>query len=285
MINKAKSLTPDVYHVLIERGTEPPHSGLLNLEDKKGTYLCRLCGKALFRGEHKFISSCGWPSFDDEIEGSLLRVPDPDGKRYEIRCQRCQGHLGHVFLEEGFTQKNLRHCVNSLSLDFVHDEQVMDTQEVIVAGGCFWGLQHHLAKEKGVVFTEVGYIGGHVLYPSYAQVCEKNTGHYEAIRLLFDSSKTDVQAIYRAFFEWHDPCQENGQGPDYGPQYQSAIFVYDPLQEHSAYDLMTLLKAKGFQVVTQVLPMSIFWKAEEEHQNYLSKNPQGYCSHKKCKRF
>lgn len=120
-MNKYAALTPAVLHVLQDKGTEPPFSGKYYAVLSNGTYLCRGCGLALFRGNNQFHSGCGWPSFDQEIPGAVLRQPDRDGHRVEIICSHCHGHLGHVFTGERFTSANTRHCVNSLAIEFVND--------------------------------------------------------------------------------------------------------------------------------------------------------------------
>ena len=105
--------------VIVHKGTEPPFSGEYDKFFQDGTYVCRRCEAALYRSDSKFNSGCGWPAFDHEVEGAVKRLPDPDGMRIEIECAGCGGHLGHVFMGEGFTPTNTRHCVNSLSIRFV----------------------------------------------------------------------------------------------------------------------------------------------------------------------
>ena len=108
-------------HVLLNKGTEMPFSGEYNNFKGNGSFVCKQCDQVLFRSSDKFDSGCGWPSFDDEISGSVERIPDSDGRRIEIVCSNCKGHLGHVFRGEGFTKKNTRHCVNSVSIRFISD--------------------------------------------------------------------------------------------------------------------------------------------------------------------
>lgn len=285
IMNKRNSLTEMQLAVLVEKGTEKPFSGEFDDFGEKGTYLCRQCGLALFRSNTKFHSGCGWPSFDEEIQGAVRRLMDADRQRTEIVCSRCNGHLGHVFTGEGFTTKSTRHCINSISLDFVSDEAVLDTEEAIFAAGCFWGVEYYFKRLPGVLKTEVGYTGGHQKNPSYTAVCTGKTGHAESVRVIFDPQRLAYEDLVKYFFEIHDPQQLNYQGPDIGTQYASTIFYYDDKQKQTAISVVMLLKQKGYAVVTQIKPVSAFFRAETDHQDYyerIGKTP--YC-HRHEKKF
>lgn len=280
-----KPLTEEEKRVILDKGTEMPFTGKYYKNKDAGTYVCRQCGNPLYRSTDKFDSGCGWPSFDDEIPGAVIRKPDPDGRRTEIVCARCGGHLGHVFLGEGLTSKNVRHCVNSISMEFIPAEKEQKRATAIFAGGCFWGVEHLMQQLPGVISVESGYIGGQTVNPTYQQVCTGTTGHAEAVRIEYDPSKIDYETLAKNFFEIHDPTQSNGQGPDIGTQYRSEVFYTTPEQQKTALKLIDILRSKGYKVVTKVTPATTFYPAEAYHQDYyVHQGKQPYC-HRHVKRF
>ncbi|MBN2450137.1 MAG: bifunctional methionine sulfoxide reductase B/A protein [Lentisphaeria bacterium] len=270
-------LTPEEEWVILRKGTERPFSGRFWKHSAEGTYVCRRCNAPLFRSTAKFDSECGWPSFDDAIPDAVKRQPDADGKRTEIVCARCGAHLGHVFLGEGYTDRNTRHCVNSLSLDFL-PVAGKELHRAIFASGCFWGTEYVFQRAPGVVSTTVGYTGGTTPSPSYRDVCGGKTGHAEAVEVVYDPGKTTYEALCRLFFETHDPTQLNRQGPDVGTQYRSAVFTLDETQRQTAARLIAQLRERGTKVVTEVVPATTFWKAEDYHQDYYNRTGRKpYC--------
>ena len=284
MYNK---LTPEEEQILLKKATEAPYSGKYYSFDKDGTYLCRQCNVPLYQSKSKFEAQCGWPSFDDEIPGAVKRIPDADGRRTEIVCANCGAHLGHVFEGEGYTAKNIRHCVNSVSLSFtpVDIDKPVKLERAIFAGGCFWGVEHLLKKQDGVVSTTVGYIGGHTENPTYQEVCLQTTGYAEAVEIYFNPEIISFETLAKLFFEIHDPTELNRQGPDVGDQYRSEIFYMNDDQKDIAEKLIAILKEKGLEVVTKLTPASQFYPAEDNHQDYYqNKGGTPYC-HIRVKRF
>jgi peptide methionine sulfoxide reductase msrA/msrB len=279
-------LTPEEERVIIHKGTEMPFKGKYTDHKEKGTYVCKRCDAPLYRSDHKFSSNCGWPSFDDEIEGAVKRLPDPDGRRIEIICANCEGHLGHVFIGEGLTDKNIRHCVNSISMNFIPEsKETSKTKKAIFAAGCFWGVEYFLAKKTGVISTAVGYIGGQVDDPTYQQVCSGSTGHAEAVEVVYDPKKVSYEELAKIFFETHDPTQVNRQGPDVGEQYRSEIFYLNDEQKKIAEKLIKILESKGYKIATKLTKAGKFWEAEDYHQNYYKKKGGVPYCHFYTKRF
>ena len=281
-----RKLTPEEERVIVHKGTEAPFSGQYEKFSQSGTYVCRRCGAALYRAEDKFDAGCGWPSFDAEVPGAVKRQTDADGSRTEIQCAACGAHMGHVFLGERLTPRDTRHCVNSVSLDFVPlAASTGRFERVVFAGGCFWGVQYLLKDAPGVIRTTCGYTGGRTEHPTYDQVCAHTTGHAEAVEAWFDPRQTTFERLARLFFEIHDPTQRDGQGPDLGDQYRSAIFYTSDAQRQTAGKLVAELEKKDFKVATQVVPAAAFWPAEEYHQHYYERTGKAPYCHRYVPRF
>ncbi|MDQ8038929.1 MAG: bifunctional methionine sulfoxide reductase B/A protein [Rickettsiella sp.] len=291
-----KKLSTEEKEVILLKGTERPFSGKYYHFNEEGEYLCKQCGALLYRSCDKFDSGCGWPSFEDEIPNAVKRLPDADGTRTEIICAKCGAHLGHVFFNEGFTPKNVRHCVNSISLEFIpkntlekQDKNLTKKTEhletAIFAGGCFWGVDYLMKQIPGVISVISGYVGGTMRNPTYQDVSDHLTGHAEAVQITFDSLQVSYETLAKYFFEIHDPEQLNKQGPDIGEQYRSEIFYTTPYQKEIALKLIQTLKNKGYQIVTKVTPATSFWKAEPEHQNYYERTGKKPYCHQRIKKF
>ena len=297
-------LTPAEERVIIYKGTERPYSGKYENHKQAGVYTCKRCDAPLYRSDDKFDSGCGWPSFDDEIPGAVQRKTDRDGIRTEILCANCGGHLGHVFLGEGFTDKNVRHCVNSISMNFVPEDEIAEQlpqyaasigltpkeeaddplaqnaepRRAYFAAGCFWGVEHYFRQAPGVIETQVGYTGGWKQDPSYEEVCSGTTGHQEAIEVVYDPKVTDFETLAKLFFEIHDFSQTNGQGPDIGEQYLSYVFYADAEQKQISEELIAQLREMKFSVATKLEKATEFWPAEDYHQDYYTKTGKtSYC--------
>jgi peptide methionine sulfoxide reductase msrA/msrB len=271
--NMYKKLTAEEERVIIKKGTEMPFTGKYNNFFENGLYICKRCGLALFESASKFKSECGWPSFDAQIPGAVIWQTDADGQRTENLCANCGAHLGHVFKDEGLTPKNIRYCVNSISMDFVPNGQ-----RAVFAGGCFWGVEYHFKNAAGVISVTSGYTDGKTEKPTYEQVCTGTTGHAEAVAIVFDPNKTNYEKLAKLFFEIHDFTQLNRQGPDIGTQYRSGIYYFSDEQKKTAEELTKVLSDKGYDVKTEIKPAQTFWPAEQYHQNYYQKTGKTpYC--------
>lgn len=260
-MQRYRTLIPHERSVIEGKGTERPFSGAYCDLFKPGIYACRRCGAALYLSSDKFSSHCGWPSFDDEIKGAVAKIKDSDGVRLEILCQCCGAHLGHLFEGEGFTSKNRRHCVNSVSLLFLPATKE-GYRRALFAGGCFWGVQHLFDRLPGVKETAAGYVGGAVANPSYEEVCQGNTGHSEAVEVFFDEKEISYEELSKKFL-----LAVRNKGSS-SKQYRLAIFYCDEEQKKCAEELLKGLKERGEKSSVDLEPAMPFYRAEEYHQHY-----------------
>ena len=294
-------LSAEESYVIRQKGTERSFTGAYHNNKKPGIYICKQCNNPLFSSADKFDSGTGWPSFDDVIGESVDEHLDADGRRTEIVCSNCDGHLGHVFRGEGFTTKQTRHCVNSLSLsfvpeqkdtpeketagpkngiyaiaDYVKDKGYEDLGKATFAGGCFWCTEAAFERINGVVDVISGYSGGTKTYPTYKEVGGGYTDHAEAIMVYYDPNVVSFDQLLQVFFIAHDPTQLNRQGPDVGRQYRSAIFYHNETQKERSREVIAAIDETGVlpkKVVTELKAYDEFWVAEAYHQDYYEINP------------
>ncbi len=164
-------------------------------------------------------------------------------------------------------------------------DEIAQADVAYLAGGCFWGVEHYMEQLDGVLSVESGYMGGEIDAPTYAQVSSHRSGHLEAVRVRFDASRVSFEAIAKRFFEIHDPTQVDGQGPDLGPQYLSAVFYTDDEQKRVVGALIARLRERGFAVATQLRPATKFWEAEADHQDYYARTGKTPYCHAPVDRF
>jgi len=270
-------LRPDEKSIIKYKGTEAPFTGEYNDFFEAGIFICKACEAPLYESNTKFNSGCGWPSFDDELEGAIVRHEDLSGGRVrtEICCAKCDGHLGHVFEGEQITEKNRRHCVNSLSIKFIPHNHL---QTATFGAGCFWHVEKLFRGTIGVYLANSGYMGGDTLNPTYKKICMGDTNHAEVVRVNFNPKMISYIDLLDVFWENHNPTTLNQQGPDVGTQYRSVIFYYSDLQKVSAEKSMKDVQSNySTPIVTQIMPKDKFYRAEEYHQNYLNKNNLESC--------
>jgi peptide methionine sulfoxide reductase msrA/msrB len=298
-------LSPLQYQVTQEGGTERPFHNEYWNNHRAGIYVDVVSGEPLFLSTDKYDSGTGWPSFTRPIEdGHLVSKSDNSllESRVEVRSARADSHLGHVF-DDGPAPTGKRYCINSAALRFIPAEQMAAAgygkylprlglaapaptkpkrEIATLAGGCFWGVQELIRKLPGVVTSQVGYTGGATDSPDYGQVHTGSSGHAEAVEIVFDPNAVSFETILRYFFRLHDPTTVNRQGNDVGTQYRSAIFYHSEEQRTIAERVKAEVDRSGQwprKVVTQIVPAGRFYRAEDYHQDYLQKHPDGYTCH------
>lgn len=271
------NLSPEERKIIVDKGTEAPFTGEYNEFFDAGLFICRACKTPLYESNTKFNAGCGWPSFDDELEGAVVRKEDFSAGRIrtEICCSKCDGHLGHVFEGEQITEKNTRHCVNSLSIQF---KSYKNLSKVYFGAGCFWSVEKLFKIQKGVYLSQVGYMGGDTENPRYKDICTGDTNHAEVVEVYYDEKVISFTDLLNIFWENHNPTTPNQQGFDIGSQYRSVVFYTSENQKKIAEESILVQELNWKKtIVTEVIIAPIFYRAEEYHQNYLNKNNLGSC--------
>ncbi len=271
-------LTPDQYRVTREKGTERPYSSEMCSLFEPGLYACVCCDTLLFDSEEKFESGTGWPSFTQPVKENAVAYHDDHShgmNRVETVCNTCGAHLGHVF-PDGPGPGGLRYCINAEALVKIEKKE----EKATFGGGCFWCTEAIFQQLEGVLKVESGYSGGNAINPTYREVCSGLTGHAEVVQITFDPGMISYEDLVRIHLSTHNPTTLNQQGADVGTQYRSIILAHNLEQEKIVHAVIQeMAPAFDKEIVTEVKPIVVFYKAEDYHQNYFNNNPEGgYCT-------
>ena len=270
-------LSPEVFWVTRQKGTERAHSSEMCSLFESGKYACNCCNTLLFEGDEKFESGTGWPSFTQPAkENSVAYHKDISFGivRIEALCNTCGAHLGHVF-PDGPKPSGLRYCMNALSLKKVESNE----KKATFGGGCFWCTEAVFTELKGVQKVESGYTDGQIANPTYREICSGLTGHAEVIEVTYNPNEISFGDLLRIHLSTHNPTTLNRQGADVGTQYRS-IILYRNDEEKAMATKVIAEATEVFQepIVTELKPLVQFYKAEDYHQDYYKNNSEaGYC--------
>ncbi len=287
------TLTPEQYAVTQQAATEQPFMNAYDQEFREGIYVDITTGEPLFLNADKYDSGCGWPAFTKPITDEVVTEHADLSYgmvRTEVRSRSGNAHLGHVFEDGPADKGGLRYCINSASLRFIPSEHMEAEgygkylpllragKEIYLAGGCFWGTEHYFRQVQGVLETEVGYANGITENPTYEEVCTGETQFAETVHVTYDPQVVSLGFLLELYFKAIDPTSLNRQGNDVGTQYRTGIYYID------ADDLPEIEQAYkaeqqhyALPLAVEKLPLKNFYTAEEYHQDYLVKNPRGYC--------
>ncbi len=303
--DKINNLDPLQHYITQKNGTEQAFKNEYWNHKEEGIYVDVVSGEALFSSLDKYDSGSGWPSFTKPINGTKITEKTDNSlgvTRVEARSSKADSHLGHIFNDGPKEKGGFRYCINSGSLKFISKDKLIEEgypeyaklfeilpkgnegyERAIVAGGCFWGVEELFKKFDGVIATQAGYIGGDTKKPTYNIVKTGTSGYAESVEIIFDPKKISYESILKYFFRIHDPTTLNRQGNDIGTQYRSTIFYIDNKQKNIAYNIIALAGRSGVfgdkEIVTKLEQAGVFYDAEEYHQDYLEKNPDGYTCH------